>query len=86
MSLHKKRATAISYTPGKEAPEIIAKGHGREAEHIITIAKKAGIEIVEDPVLALLLDSNTKVGDYIPQWCWEAVAKILAFIWSKDRS
>jgi len=39
---------------------------------------------VEDTALAVLLDSGVKPGDFIPPWCWEAVAKILAFVLSKE--
>jgi flagellar biosynthesis protein len=79
-----KRASALSYNQNEGAPRLLAKGRGREAEEIIAIAKKAGIEIVEDSVLAALLDTGAKPGDFIPPWCWEAVAKILAFVLSKE--
>jgi len=64
---------------------MLAKGRGRDAEKIITLAREAGIEIVEDTALAALLDAGVKPGDFIPQWCWEAVAKILAFVLSKEK-
>jgi flagellar biosynthesis protein len=51
---------------------------------ILAIAREAGIEIVEDPALAALLEAGTKIGDYIPPWCWEAVAKILAFVQARE--
>jgi flagellar biosynthesis protein len=63
---------------------ITASGRGREAEQLIALARDAGIRIVEDPVLAALLDAG-KAGDYIPIWCWEAVAKILAFVLLKEK-
>jgi len=79
--MRKKRlASAIGYSPGDPAPELLASGRGREAEQIIAIAEKAGIAVVEDPALAALLDSSAKPGDFIPPWCWEAAAKILAFV------
>jgi len=64
---------------------LLASGKGREAERIINAAKEAGIAIVEDPGLAALLEA-AKPGDYIPPWCWEAIAKILAFVLAKERS
>jgi flagellar biosynthesis protein len=79
-----KRASALSYNRDEGVPRLLAKGRGREAEEIIAIARKAGIEIVEDSVLAALLDTGVKPGDFIPPWCWEAVAKILAFVLSKE--
>ena len=80
----KKKASAISYSPGDPAPLIVASGRDREAEYLIALARDAGITIVEDPVLAVLLDA-AKTGDYIPVWCWEAVAKILAFVFAKEK-
>jgi len=62
----------------------LAKGRGWEAEQIIALAKEAGIDIVEDTALAALLDAGIEPGDFIPPWCWEAVAKILAFVLSKE--
>jgi flagellar biosynthesis protein len=52
---------------------------------MVNIAREAGITIVEDPGLALLLDT-ARPGDYIPSWCWEAMASILAFVLAKERS
>lgn len=79
-----KKASALSYNPDEGAPRIAASGRGREAERIIAIAREAGVEVVEDPVLAELLDGSYP-GDYVPLWCWEAVAKILAFVLAKER-
>jgi type III secretion system FlhB-like substrate exporter len=80
----KKKASALAYNPDLPAPQLIAQGKGREAERIIDEAKKAGIEIVEDSALAALLETSANVGDYIPEWCWEAVARILALIQKKE--
>jgi flagellar biosynthesis protein len=79
----RKLASAIGYSPGEYAPTLLASGRDREAEYIINIAKKEGIEIVEDTALASLLDTGLKPGDFIPPWCWEATAKILAFVTKK---
>ena len=62
----------------------MAKGRGREAEQITALAREAGIEIVENAALAVLLDAGVKPGKFIPEWCWEALAKILAFVLSKE--
>ena len=76
----RKLASAIRYAPGDPAPELLALGRGREAERIIAVAQQAGIAVVEDTALAALLDSGVRPGDFIPPWCWEAAAKILAFV------
>lgn len=80
-----KIASALSYTEGEIAPRLVASGKGREAERIISLAREAGIEIVEDPALAALLDIRINAGDFIPVWCWEAAAKILAFVLAEDK-
>ena len=79
-----KVASAIDYNEKEGIPRLLAKGKGREAEKILALAREAGVEIVEDSSLAALLDAGVKPGDFIPPWCWEAVAKILAFVLSKE--
>ena len=79
-----KKASAVVYNHEEGIPRLLAKGRGREAEQIIALAREAGVEIVEDTALAALLDAGVKSGDFIPPWCWEAVAKILAFVLSKE--
>jgi flagellar biosynthesis protein len=78
-----KKASAIAYSPEMSAPRILAAGRGREAERIIAIAHEAGVAVVEAPELEALLDAG-KTGDYIPEWCWETVAKILAWVIEQD--
>ena len=76
----RKLASAIGYSPEDPAPVLLASGKDREAEHIVAIAEEAGIAVVEDAALAALLDTSAKPGDFIPPWCWEAAAKVLAFV------
>ena len=79
-----KKASAVVYRREEGIPRLLAKGRGREAERIITIARQEGIDIVEDSALAALLDAGVEPGNFIPTWCWEAMAKILAFILSEE--
>jgi type III secretion system FlhB-like substrate exporter len=81
-----KKASAIGYNSEEGIPRLLAKGRDREAERIIFLAREAGIEIVEDSALAALLDAGLEPGDWIPPWCWEGVAKILAFVFSKENA
>ena len=76
----RKLASAIGYSPEDPAPTLLASGKDREADYIIAIAEREGIAVVEDAALAALLDTSAKPGDFIPPWCWEATAKILAFV------
>ena len=80
-----KKASALIYEREEGIPRLLAKGRGLEAEKIISLAREAGIEIVEDIPLAVLLDAGVKPGDFIPPWCWEALAKILAFVLSEEK-
>ena len=90
--MDKKIASAIGYSnedaePAFRAPRLLASGRGKTAEQIITVAREAGVAVVEDPALAVLLDVEVRVGDIIPAWCWEATAKILAFVFAqKDKA
>jgi flagellar biosynthesis protein len=79
-----KKASAIAYAPDMIAPRIVATGRGREAERIIAIARDAGVAVLEAPELEALLDAG-KTGDYIPEWCWEIMAKILAWVLAEER-
>ena len=79
-----KKASALAYNRDEGIPRLLAKGRGRAAERIITLAKEAGIEIVEDTALAAIFDAGVKPGNFIPSRCWEAVARILAFVLSKE--
>ena len=79
-----KKASALGYNQDEGVPKLLVKGRGRDAERIIALAQEAGIEIVEDSALAALLDTGVRSGDFIPPWCWEAVAKILALVVQKE--
>ena len=79
-----KKASAVVYNREESAPRLLAKGRGLEAERIIALAREAGIKIVEDSAMAALLDTGVKPGEFIPPWCWEAMAVILAFVLSEE--
>ena len=81
----RKKAAAVAYTPSEPAPLLLAAGIGKEAERILEEARNAGITVVEDAGLASLLVA-VKPGDYIPSWCWEAMAKILAFVLAREQT
>ncbi|HOT62621.1 MAG TPA: EscU/YscU/HrcU family type III secretion system export apparatus switch protein [Treponemataceae bacterium] len=75
----RKTASALSYRLGMRAPLVTAKGSGRVAERMLEIAREHGIEIVEDPALAFLID-GADVGAEIPEDAYEAVAAVFAFL------
>ena len=72
-------ATALVYEAEEGAPRIVASGRGREAERILELARDAGVAIVKDESLALLLEP-VDPGAWVPEKCWEAVARVLAFV------
>ncbi len=78
-------AVALEYSKDKHlAPTVTAKGRGLIAEKIVDVAREAEIPIVEDAALvsALLV---LELGEEIPPELYQAVAKILSFVYEMDR-
>lgn len=78
-------AVAIRYKAGFFAPQVVAKGLRKRAEKIKRLAKLYNIPTVEAPPLARSLYRNTKVGAYIPEQFYGAVAAILAKLHREGR-
>jgi flagellar biosynthesis protein len=75
-------AAALKYDSQKhEAPLVTAKGRGVIAEKIISLARKNGIPIKEDPGLVQIL-SKLDIDEQIPPALYKAVAEILAFVYA----
>lgn len=74
-----KKAVALGYEPGDQAPKIIATGKGALAEKIIEKAKDADIPVHRDDRLAETL-SKLDFGEYIPQELYGAVVEVLSFV------
>lgn len=79
-----KIAVALEYTPGEQAPQIIASGKGYMAEKIIEKASEAKVPTYEDSKLANTL-SKLEIGDMIPPELYTVVAEILVFVDETDR-
>jgi flagellar biosynthesis protein len=74
-------ATALGYDPEKDsAPRVLASGQGKIAEQIIALAQANGIQIREDPVLAMAL-SGIDINAEIPPELYTVVAEILAYVY-----
>jgi len=74
-------AVALRYRKEEmSAPMVVAKGAGFLAEKIKEVAGRCGIPVVEDRPLARAL-YRLKLGSYIPEELYRAVAKILAYIY-----
>ena len=76
-------AVALGYDASTNpAPVVLAKGADKVAEKIKQIAIKEDIPIVENKMLARTLYKTVEVGDMIPESLYNAVAEVLAFIYS----
>lgn len=80
-------AVALLYDVSlRPAPMVVAKGQDYLAEKIKQIAREHNIAIVENKPLAQVLYKSVEVGDVIPEDLYQAVAEILAFVYSlKER-
>ncbi|HHV29883.1 flagellar biosynthesis protein FlhB [Acetivibrio mesophilus] len=76
-------AVAVKYDPEKaDAPIVVAKGQDYIALRIKEIAKENRVEIVENKPLARTLYSTVEIGGKIPPELYQAVAEVLAFVYS----
>lgn len=76
-----EKAVALVYDQGKaNAPQVVASGKGAIAAKIVETARKAGVQIKEDPDLAELL-ARVPPGKEIPMELYRAVVEILAFVY-----
>lgn len=72
----KQTAVALKYNPDKDySPVVVAAGHGRAAERIISLADDSGVPIYRDDSTATLL-SMVDVGQGIPPELYSVVAGI----------
>lgn len=79
-----KKAVALAYTKGEQAPKVVASGKGNIAEKIIERAEESNVPIHQDERLADTL-STLDVGEYIPPELYEVVAEILVYVDDMDR-
>ena len=84
MADKRKKAAAIQYAPGDQAPTVIAKGKGVVADKILEKAFENQLPVYKD---AQLVEELTKldIGDYIPPELYTVVAEILVFVTDLDR-
>lgn len=75
-------AVALRYEAAKGAPRVVAKGAGEVAARIREEADKHGVPIVENIPLARTLHRVCELDDEIPAALYEAVARVLAFVFA----
>ena len=79
-------AVALRYDPGTDnAPVVVAAGKGAIAKNIKKLAKEHHIPIVKDIALAQTLH-NLGTNVEIPADIYEAVAKVLAYVYEIDQA
>jgi len=78
-------AVALRYEPGKGAPRVVAKGQGHVATKIRERAAQHRVAVVQDITLARTLNAMCEVGHEVPDYLYEAVARVLAFVMSLRR-
>jgi flagellar biosynthesis protein len=80
-----KQAAAVRYDEERDAlPRVTALGRGRTAERIVETAFEAEVPIIEDAALVSAL-MMMELGDEIPVELYQAIAKILAFLYDVDK-
>lgn len=81
MTNKRLKATALRYKAQEDnAPKVVAKGSGKVAEKIISIARQHNVPLKEDPNLVEIL-STLDLYQEIPPDLYRAVAEILAYIY-----
>lgn len=78
-------AVAIRYDPATGAPRVVAKGQGLVAARIRAEAERHGVPLVRDVTLARTLHQVCDLGGEIPIELYEAVARLLAFVFALRR-
>ena len=78
-----KKAVALQYGPGDNAPVIVASGMGYMAEKIVEVAAESGVPIYEDNSLATML-SQLSLGQEIPDSLYRAIVEIYVYFLKFD--
>jgi flagellar biosynthesis protein len=79
-----KKAAALSYEQGEEAPKIIALGKGEIALKIIETAKENNLPVFENSGLVETL-LQLEIGRQIPPELYNVVAEILVYVSKIDK-
>jgi len=80
-----RKAAALRYRREKDpSPRLVAKGRGKVADRIVSLAQKHDIPLVEDPNLAQMLEA-LDIDVEIPPEMYRAVAEVLVFVYRLNR-
>jgi len=75
----RRRAVALAYHDGDDAPRVVAKGYGEIAERIIEEAERQGIYVHDAPELVALL-MNLNLDEQIPPNLYQVIAELLVWV------
>lgn len=78
-------AVALKYDPATGAPRVVAKGADEVATRIREEADKARVPMIEDIPLARAVFRACDLGKEIPPELYDAVARVLAFVFALNR-
>ncbi|MDI5935178.1 EscU/YscU/HrcU family type III secretion system export apparatus switch protein [Halomonas kalidii] len=78
-SEQRKRAVALAYRDGDDAPRVVAKGYGELAERIMAEAKRQGIHVHDAPELVALL-MHLDLDERIPPSLYRVIAELLVWV------
>lgn|SRR5690554_1458975 len=79
-----KKAVALRYKPGDNAPSVVAKGKGIVAENIVEKGIEEGIYIHKDQELVNSL-IDLQISDEIPEELYEVLAEIIFYVYDLDK-
>jgi flagellar biosynthesis protein len=80
----KKKAVALTYEPGSQAPQVVAAGQGALADRIIETAKESDVPLYKDTDLTETL-LKLDIGECIPPELYGVVAEILVYVDKMDK-
>ncbi|WP_404298353.1 EscU/YscU/HrcU family type III secretion system export apparatus switch protein [Halomonas sp.] len=75
----RRRAVALAYQEGDEAPKVVAKGYGEMAERIMAEAHRQGIHVHDAPELVALL-MGLDLDERIPPKLYQVIAELLVWV------
>lgn len=74
-----RRAVALAYRDGDDAPRVVAKGYGLVAERIMAEASRQGIYVHDAPELVALL-MRLDLDERIPPNLYQVIAELLVWV------
>jgi flagellar biosynthetic protein FlhB len=75
-------AVGLRYDRTKDkAPRVVTKGDDEDALAIREVALEKGVPVVENPPVARSLYEACEIGDEVPAYLYQVVARLLAFLY-----